>query len=281
MRRAPVLKVIHLTDPHLTPPGETIFGLDPNARLQAAIADINAYHRDAALVLLTGDLSQDGKPESYAALRRAVDKLEAPYRLLMGNHDDRASFRAAFPEHAVDAAGFVQSVYETPVGAFVLIDTLDPGMDSGRLCPARLDWLNATLRGLAGQPAFLAMHHPPGPIGLPILDRIALRDEGALAELIARSQQVTIRHILCGHVHRFAHGTWRGIPFSAQRSLIHQFAASLAPMDDRLTGSHEQPAYSIALIDSLSISIHIHEFLDKSPRFDLADAVSRSALEPP
>jgi 3',5'-cyclic-AMP phosphodiesterase len=81
MRRAPVLKVMHLTDPHLTPPGETIFGLDPNARLQAAIADINAYHRDAALVLLTGDLSQDGNPESYAALRRAVDKLEcAPNR---------------------------------------------------------------------------------------------------------------------------------------------------------------------------------------------------------
>jgi 3',5'-cyclic-AMP phosphodiesterase len=54
-----VLKVIHLTDLHLTPPGETIFGLDPNARLQAAIADINASHRDAALVLLTGDLTQD------------------------------------------------------------------------------------------------------------------------------------------------------------------------------------------------------------------------------
>ncbi len=156
----------------------------------------------------TGDLSQGGKPESYAALRRAVDELELPYRLLMGNHDDRASFRSAFPDHAVDAAGFVQSVYDTPVGAFVLIDTLDPGVDSGHLCPARLDWLNATLRGLAGRPAFLAMHHPPGPIGLPILDRIALRDEEALAELIARSQEVTIRHIFCGHVHRFAHGTW-------------------------------------------------------------------------
>ena len=63
--------------------------------------------------------------------------------------------------------------------------------------------------------------------------------------------------------------------------MIHQFAASLAPRDDRLTGSHEQPAYSIALIDSLSISIHIHEFLDKSPRFALADPASRSAIESP
>jgi hypothetical protein len=64
--------------------------------------------------------------------------------------------------------------------------------------------------------------------------------------------------------------------------LIHQFAASLAPRDDRLTGSHEQPAYySIALTDSLSISIHIHEFLDKSRRFDLAEPASRSAREPP
>ncbi len=278
-----MLKVIHLSDPHLPPPGETLYGLDTNARLQAAIDDINAHHRDAALVLVTGDLARDGEPASYAALRRALDTLEAPYRLLMGNHDDRAAFCAAFPDQPVDAAGFIQSVCETPAGAFVLLDTLDPGVDSGRLCPARLDWLEASMRRLSGQSVFLAMHHPPGPLGMPTLDRMGLVEPEAFWRLVGRSGQVAIRHIFCGHVHRLTHGAWRGIPFSTQRSLIHQFAASLAPDDDRILGSHEQPAYSIALIDPGSIAIHIHEFLDESPRFDPAVRFGRkpiSALHP-
>jgi 3',5'-cyclic AMP phosphodiesterase CpdA len=275
-----VSKVIHLTDPHLMSPGRPLYGLDPNARLAAAIADINAHHRDAALVLITGDLVDDGKPASYAALRRALEKLEAPYRLLMGNHDDRASFRATFPDHPVDAGGFVQSVCETLAGAFVLIDTLDPGVDSGRLCPARLGWLEATLRELAGRPAFLAMHHPPGSIGIPNLDRIALLEPQALSDLITRCEEVTIRHIFCGHVHRFTHGAWRGIPFSAQRSLVCQFTPTLAPKDDGMLGSLEQPAYSVVLIERDSIAIHAREFLDESPRFDLADPAARSARDP-
>ena len=273
-------KIVHLTDLHLTPLGRSLYGIDPNARLEAAIADINAHHRDAALVLVTGDLVHVGEPASYAALRRAVEKLKAPYRLLMGNHDDRASFRAAFPDHPVDAAGFVQSVCETPAGAFVLIDTLDPGADGGRLCPARLDWLEATLRELEGRPAFLAMHHPPVPLGIPILDSIALLEPRALSDLITRCEDVTIRYIFCGHVHRLTHGAWRGIPFSAQRSLICQFAATLAPKDDRIVGSYEHPAYSIALIEADSIAIHVHEFLDESPRFDLADPAARNARDP-
>jgi 3',5'-cyclic AMP phosphodiesterase CpdA len=274
-----VSKVIHLTDPHLTPPGERLFGLDPCARFEAAIADINDFHRDAALVLVTGDLVNDGSPKSYAALVHALDRLKAPYRLLMGNHDDRAGFRAAFPDHPIDGAGFVQSVCETAGVAFVLLDTLDPGKDSGRLCVARLDWLEAALRGLASRSVFLAMHHPPGRIGVPTLDRIALVDEEAFAERLARSE-AAVRHIFCGHIHRLAHGTWRGIPFSAERSTIVQFSASLAPNDDRLIGSYEQPAYSIALIDPSSIAIHVREFLDGSARFRLDDPTARRARDP-
>jgi 3',5'-cyclic AMP phosphodiesterase CpdA len=124
------------------------------------------------------------------------------------------------------------------------------------------------------------MHHPPAAIGIPGLDGIALREPQALSDLVARCEEVTIRHIFCGHVHRLTHGAWRGIPFSAQRSLIAQFAATLSPKDDRILGSYEHPAYSIALIEPDSIAIHIHEFLDESLRFDLDDPVARSARDP-
>jgi len=36
------MKLIHITDTHLVGPGLRLYGLDPSARLNAAIADINA-----------------------------------------------------------------------------------------------------------------------------------------------------------------------------------------------------------------------------------------------
>src|SRR5579871_1327506 len=68
--------------PHLIPPGRSLYGLDPNARLEAAIADINAHHHDAAVVLVTGDLVHDGEPASCAALRRALENFKRPIACL-------------------------------------------------------------------------------------------------------------------------------------------------------------------------------------------------------
>ena len=59
-------KFIHITDTHLANPGSTLYGLDPRARLDAAIADINKHQSDAAFAVVTGDLTHWGEPESYA-----------------------------------------------------------------------------------------------------------------------------------------------------------------------------------------------------------------------
>lgn len=42
-----MLQFVHLTDTHLVAPNETLYGLDPFARLEAAVAAINARHAGA------------------------------------------------------------------------------------------------------------------------------------------------------------------------------------------------------------------------------------------
>ena len=101
---------LHLTDTHLMPPGRRLYGLDPAERLRAAVADIRRRHgpdgpAPAAFALLTGDLVHDPGAASYALLREILAPLPMPVHLLLGNHDDRALFRAAFPEAPVDPAG--------------------------------------------------------------------------------------------------------------------------------------------------------------------------------
>lgn len=47
------MKLIHLTDTHFVRPGLRLFGLDPQARLDAAVDDINTHHANADLVVIT------------------------------------------------------------------------------------------------------------------------------------------------------------------------------------------------------------------------------------
>ena len=55
-------KLIQVSDLHFVPPSLRLLGLDPRARLEAAIADINAHHGDAELCLFTGDLAGCARP---------------------------------------------------------------------------------------------------------------------------------------------------------------------------------------------------------------------------
>lgn len=150
----------------------------------------------------------------------------------------------------------------------MLLDTHEPGTHEGRLCVRRLDWLERTLEALHGERIFIAMHHPPLTLALPAMDVIGLQQSRELGGLLARHGDV--RQIFFGHVHRPVHGTWQGIPFSTQRGLNHQVALHTG-MPQGIPGSHEPPAYGIVVIGAASVVVHVHDFLDTSPRFDLFD----------
>jgi 3',5'-cyclic AMP phosphodiesterase CpdA len=264
------MKLLHLTDTHFIPPGETLYGRDPSIALAAAIADINAHHRDAELAVVTGDLTHWGEDAAFAHLAATLKGLEVPYRLLIGNHDRRDAFARHFPEQAFDAGGFVQSVVETSAGRFLLLDTMLDGTHAGHYCEERLAWLAEQLAAAKGQPLFLFMHHPPFTTYLPRLDRIGLqqaRQFRAVVEPYARQ----VRHLFFGHVHRPIAGSWLGIPVSALRAMNHQVAFAMTEERD-LPGSFEPPAYCVAKIDTDSVVVHFHDFLDDSQRFALHDS---------
>jgi 3',5'-cyclic AMP phosphodiesterase CpdA len=255
------VKLIQVSDLHFVPPRVRLLGLDPRARLEACIADINANHADAELCLFTGDLADRGAPAAYRALREVLGGLKVPHRLLIGNHDDRAAFRAVFPESPLDDNGFVQSVVCCAAGDLVLLDTHEPGTGAGSFCEARQAWLSARLAEAGGRPIYLFMHHPPFDIGIPSLDRIRLADPEGFAAALDGAQNIV--HLFFGHVHRPVSGSWRGVPFSALRSTVHQ-----VPLDFETEApvpyNHESPAYAIILIDEARTVVHHHCYLDNS-----------------
>jgi len=263
---------LHLTDLHLTPAGAPLlYGLDPGDRLAAAVADICHRHgpgsdTPAAFAVITGDLTHNGEPEAYARLHGILTGLPCPAHLLLGNHDERDAFRAAFPDAPLDDQGFVQQAVSTPAGTFVMLDTKIPGTHAGGLCHARLDWLAARLAADEA-PVFLFLHHPPYRVGITAMDAIPLRDADALWEVIA-PHRGRVRHLFHGHLHRPIAGSWRGIPASSLRGLSHQVRLDFAPRTTT-PGSHEPPAYAVVRATPREVVVHSHDFLDATGTFDL------------
>ena len=250
------MKILHVTDTHIVPEGETLHALDPAERLEAVLSHARGHHADADLMVLTGDLTDRGDAASYARLKRMLGDLPFPVRLLLGNHDNRESFCAAFPDEPRDDGGFVQSLMEIP-GAddrLLFLDTNQTGLNGGRFCETRRDWLRRTLAAAADSPVTVFLHHPPVDHVMAHFDNIGLTDRQALMEIL-RAHPGGIRHLFFGHIHIPLTGTLAGgIGYTAGRGPAHQFRQEFGnPAPDWIVG---RPNYAVILLEPESVSCY-------------------------
>jgi 3',5'-cyclic-AMP phosphodiesterase len=263
------MKIIQLSDLHLTGSGAELFGSSPLARLELAVDRILAEHADADFCLLTGDLADAGSDDAYAALAAALGRLPMPAHLLPGNHDSREALRRHFPQLSANNGGFLQTALATPAGHFLLLDTAEAGAPWGSYCAERQAWLARQLAASGDEGLWFAMHHPPLALGIPSMDQFALRDAEALWSLIA-PHKTRIRHLLFGHVHRPISGSWRGIPFSCTSSPNHQVALDLKTLrGDEVPGCREPAGFAVILIDAGSVVVHHQQLFGGETVFSL------------
>ena len=250
------MKLIHLTDLHLVPPGQRLWGLDPVARLDAALDDIARHHGDADLCAITGDLTEKGDVAAYELLKQRLARFPVETHLMLGNHDDRANYRAVF-----GGSGHVQHAVEREGAHLLFLDTLKgPPSSAGLYDAPRRDWLKAALAEAAGAPVYLFMHHPPFDIGHKLMDLIKLEDAEAFAALLKGHD---IRHIFFGHAHRSISGVWNGIGFSALPSLNHQLPLVGGAVP---TVYSDEPAmYAVVTLSPGMTLVHADAFLDRRP----------------
>lgn len=199
--------IAQMSDIHLKPEGELAYGVADTAKsLARAVSHINELAPRPDLVLITGDLVDEGAEESYVLLRKLLSRLKPPFVIIPGNHDHKATLFRTFPEHkylgeTVEDTGeyICFSIDRYPV-RLVGLDTVTPGEHGGGLGPERLAWLDRTLCERPHTPTLVFMHHPPFPSAIGHMDREGFRGHFDLKGMLQSHLQV--ERLLCGHVHR-------------------------------------------------------------------------------
>lgn len=200
--------IAQISDFHLKPPGVLAYDVaDTATSLTRAVDHINSLFPRPDLVLVTGDLVDEGSAGSYCLVKQILAPLKPPLLIVPGNHDHKTELHDAFPDHnylnqTVEEGGFQYicfAIEEFPV-RIIGLDTVTPGEHGGGLGPGRLAWLDDTLSSRPNTPTVIFMHHPPFASAIAHMDMEIFSGHEQLARIIAKYP--TVERILCGHVHR-------------------------------------------------------------------------------
>lgn len=223
--------IAQISDLHIRLPGQKAYRVvETDAYLPPVVDALNRLDPRPDCVVITGDLTDFGRPAEYAHLRHLLAPLQLPFFLLPGNHDDRQALADAFPEHAYlrTDGPFVQYAVEQYPVRILALDTVVPLKGHGALCAERLQWLETELAREPGRSTLIAMHHPPFKTGIAHMDAIGLLSGAPeLAALVGRHPN--IERIICGHLHRTIYARFGGTVASCCPGTAHQIALDLRP----------------------------------------------------
>ena len=216
------LRILQLSDPHLLSEPDALLRAIPTYRsFRQVIRHLDGEAVHFELVILTGDLAHDEQRDTYRLLRRTLEERRTPWRMIPGNHDNRAFMNEVFPEVSGTGRDWVNFSMEAAGWKLVGLDSHLPGSVSGRVGRRQLEWLRHELETNPGTPTVLFMHHPPVPVGCPWLDRIGLEDAEPFYRVVAAAPQV--RLVCCGHVHHEFRGRLGSATVLAAPSTAFQF----------------------------------------------------------
>jgi 3',5'-cyclic-AMP phosphodiesterase len=209
--------------------------------LRIAIEEINAAAPD--LVVVAGDLTDEGYPDQYPLAQQELSALACPRTVRVpGNHDARNvgylhfedTFGARDSRARLDLAGLEV--------ALVAVDSSKPDLDEGEIGREHYGWIEEGFAGAADLRVFVCHHHLM-PIPGTGRERNQVLDAGDVLSLL---RQAEVDLVLAGHRH---------VPYVwpvAGMLLVHSGTVSTLR-----TRGFPHPAYNLVRIESGRIAIEL------------------------
>lgn len=160
---------------------------------QEAVKEINAMAPD--VVLVTGDLTEDGLTREFQEIAAQLKRLKAGKVIYVsGNHDYRSTgyllFRQFFP---------FSQVTEVGNAVIIVVSSARPDRDDGEVGYRQNLWLEKTLAEHQDKLKIVAIHHHIIPVPDTGADQITVIDAGDVLRSLAKAK---VDLVLCGHRHR-------------------------------------------------------------------------------
>lgn len=297
---APATRVIaHISDTHFLGGKRPLYGaVDTDRNLAQALEQLERSGASPEAIVITGDLADLAEPDAYERLKAqfepAAQRMGAQIIWVMGNHDERPPFSAAF--FGEESTEPLDRVYHVGGLRIIALDSTVPGYHHGELTDAQLDWLRDELATPAPEGTLIALHHPPIPTPIEIMAIIELQQQDRLADVLRGSD---VRAILAGHLHYSTSGSFAGIPVSVASAtcytidnsggvgslvgvdggqsfnLVHLYEDSVVHTIVPMTTAPQVAGFSGVVLDALATMTpqeRLEAFSSKSSTFNLADA---------
>jgi 3',5'-cyclic-AMP phosphodiesterase len=210
--RRPRYTVVQLSDPHVPADGFLFDRVDAIARVQASVEMIAAAGCSPDVLVLSGDVADQGAAEAYVRLRPVIDaalqRFGAKLLVAPGNHDDVALLSTHLLGRNPEP-GPLDEIVRVGGLRVIGLDSSVRGAVHGELGDMQLHALADELAEPAADGTVLVVHHPPIWSTTPTSQLVALREPQRLAAVIRNTD---VRLVLSGHTHRVSAGTLTGVP---------------------------------------------------------------------
>ena len=234
-------RIVHISDVH--------FGRDREELLDPLVAEVNAIAPD--LIVVSGDLTQRARHQQFRRARAFLDRFDAPWLAVPGNHDtplDNLAVRLLWPwaRYRRWIARDLEPVHEDEAVVVVGVNTVNPlGWQRGRIARKAVRRVCSAFAPTRGRRVrIVVVHHPlehaPGE-----RKELMRGAEAALDALADCGADI----VLSGHLH-----SWRAEPFAKRegRTAVLQVQAGTG-LSSRLRG--EQNDFNLLEVEARTVTI--------------------------
>ncbi len=217
MSQTPI-RIIQISDIHLlADTNGSLLGVNTQESFDAVIELVRKEKEPLDLILLSGDLAQDGSEIAYRRLSSLLKVLQIPIYFVPGNHDHLKQLAHVFPTDAI--SNKKQVIIKN--WQLILLNSQVPGIVHGHLERSELDYLEQCLKAYPEHHAIIVFHHQPVPVGCAWLDKQGLTNDQECWQVLSSYPQVNT--VLFGHVHQEFEQTVHGIKCYSPPSTCIQF----------------------------------------------------------
>ncbi len=239
------MKVVQISDIHLAKdPDYRIYGLvNTQDTFIDVLNQVKAEKPD--LVIVSGDISQDGSAESYSRLKEQLQTLNCEVLIIYGNHDNPTAMQNNLIGNNIKHIPYKW----TTIGTFIFCDSYKENFDTGLIGASDLVNLENYLKSFSD--CIIVIHHHFVKLNT-FIDKYILENH---AEFIALLEQYQSKIKLCitGHVHNSYDKYINGLHIHSGLSSCIQLAKTETVLFDL-----KRPGYTV-----YNFAEHEYEILDK------------------